>query len=269
MADFLHRPGFVYVDHERRVVFIPIPKNGSTTIRNLRCFNFQQEQLTPQSLLEYSGYRFFTVLRDPVERFVSSYLEARHRGYNNISMDFIFEENLHKSISGCLEQLNKRIFDPHFQGQGALLEFFESQEVDFLNFTNLDHELKNLLARKYKIEEDIGLGERHKVYSAQHYSFFKTNTFNQFLNLCQLVLTRLTPGARLSVGDRRKLFLLIRSIASRISYYDLMPSRKLVVDIVQANFLEQVQEVYRLDYALISLKGNGEKREGDVFPHLQ
>lgn len=202
MTNFLHRPGFVYVDHERRVIFIPIPKNGSTTIRKLRCFDFQVEQLNPQSLSEYSSYSYFTVLRDPVERFISSYLEARHRGYNNISMDFIFEANLYKSISGCLEQLNRRVFDPHFQTQVSLLEFFESQEVDFLDFANLDQELQNLLARKYNIEEDIGLGERHKVYSAQHYSFFKINTFNQFLNLCQLVLTRLTPGARLSVGDR-------------------------------------------------------------------
>ena len=187
-------------------IFILILKNGSTTIRNLRCFNFQQEQLTSQSLLENSGYRFFTVLRDPVERFVSSYLEARHRGYNNISMDFIFDLNRHKSISGGFEQMSKELFDPYFQNQVNLLEVFESHEVDILYLANLDHELQNLVVDKYNIKGNISLIERYKVYSVRHYSFVKTNMFNKFLKLCQLVLTRFTPSAGLSVGDRRKLF---------------------------------------------------------------
>ena len=42
MTNRFHVPGMVYVSTSSKLVFIPIPKNASTTIRSLVTANFRQ-----------------------------------------------------------------------------------------------------------------------------------------------------------------------------------------------------------------------------------
>ena len=108
---FYHKPGMVYISKLLKLVFIPIPKNGSTTIRMLPDAHFEQVFLTSVTQFEYSDYNWFSVVREPVDRFISSYLETRLRGYNNIFKDYVFQNNLEGSLQGCVTELENEIFD--------------------------------------------------------------------------------------------------------------------------------------------------------------
>jgi|APSaa5957512576_1039674.scaffolds.fasta_scaffold526696_1 hypothetical protein len=72
---FFHDKGFIYISEKYKLIFIPIPKNGSTTIRKLDELGFIQGSLEKyKDVIE--NYIVFSVIRNPLSRLVSSYTET-------------------------------------------------------------------------------------------------------------------------------------------------------------------------------------------------
>jgi hypothetical protein len=249
---FYHKPGMVYISQTLKLVFVPIPKNGSTTIRLLSNADFKQVFLTEVTQFDYLNYNWFSVVRDPLDRFVSSYLETRLRGYNNIFKDYVFQKKLENSLQECLAELENEIFDPHFYHQSTLLHFFDKgiqNKISLLKFSNLEDNLRVYLKDLSINIENIG---RHKRYSVPEYNNYKSMIFRGF-KLLNLLLVRLVGSSKLTASDRRELFLMFRSIGSRLSYIDLMPEKRDVFEVIESNLelKKRIKNIYRIDYELI------------------
>ena len=72
--------------HKRKLIFIHIPKNAGTSIIKAMCPRPEREEVvfdkTIEEYKEYYGeywdeYKKFTVIRDPIDRFISAYKYAR------------------------------------------------------------------------------------------------------------------------------------------------------------------------------------------------
>ena len=69
------------ISHEKKLIFIHIPKNAGTSIIKA----IGEDQIIDKSIEEYkkhyikywSDYKKFTVVRDPIDRFISAYKFAR------------------------------------------------------------------------------------------------------------------------------------------------------------------------------------------------
>ena len=72
MRQFFHDKGFIYISHEYKLIFIPIPKNGSTSIRKIAEFDFKQDNyFNYLGEINNNEYQLFSVIRNPIERIVS------------------------------------------------------------------------------------------------------------------------------------------------------------------------------------------------------
>ena len=256
MTNRFHVPGMVYVSTSLKLVFIPIPKNGSTTIRRLVTANFKQVFLKKTDLTHYADYRFFTVIRDPVERFVSAYLEVRHRGYNHHLLDFIFEKDLNSSMNECLSLLETRNFDDHFLSQYELISFFDfpNLAIKYLRFDSLGND-----ADRYFKDLDLPLrikgGQRLKQYAASTYKNY-WHMLARFFLLIRLLFKRIFCKRLLIAAERKALFQLIRGIGARLGYIDLMPEKAACFEGVLNDeaFRERVLTLYYQDVILYESK---------------
>ncbi len=98
MRKFYHDKGFIYISKKYNLIFIPIPKNGSTTIRKIKDLSFEQDTIEKyRSDISKGAYNVFTVIRDPLDRLVSGYIETILRAYNNINQLLMVSLNCTKN----------------------------------------------------------------------------------------------------------------------------------------------------------------------------
>lgn len=144
---------------EEKIIYIPIGKNASTSISNSLNFTPLQFSLPPRCIdLRYldipekykSGYKFFTIIRDPKKRWISGINEflysPSHEGVD-------FEEGHHDKFLMELKN-NKFIFDFHTIPQLSWVSFCFKNNLD-ITFLNLDEKLdakiSNVLQRSVTI----------------------------------------------------------------------------------------------------------------------
>lgn len=69
------------IDHKRKLIFVHIPKNAGTSIERHCDMNDtghrKWKYYFSKYLSEWSAYTSFAVIRDPIDRFISSYRYAR------------------------------------------------------------------------------------------------------------------------------------------------------------------------------------------------
>ena len=142
---FYHDKGFIYISHEYKLIFIPIPKNGSTSIRKLEQFNFKQDSIFKYiNQIDNGKYHVFTILRDPITRFLSGYIEANLRGYNNTHKKYVWIKNQKLRFYTFIEELENEIFVPHLFQQSYLLTDFDGNYFKinkYINFENYEDEI--------------------------------------------------------------------------------------------------------------------------------
>ena len=248
MSEHFHSPGLAYVPEVKEVVYIPIPKCASTTIRTLEGFNFKQRFLSTSEIEGLSSFRFFAVVRHPVDRWVAAYLESRLRAYNNVFLDYPFEADLRQSIQGCLKALDNHLFDPHFTAQCDLLRPFGRRGVDLLSFDDLDRQLMRLFDEKYSIDLKIEI-PRKKVYNqaASRLSSIRPATIKE---LAYYLLCLWLAPRKLGVQTRRNMLVKFRMLGTKLSAFDLMPTREEVDRVVKQHFHAQIAEYYSEDVQL-------------------
>ena len=105
-----HPNGLCYISHRLKMVCVTVPKNASTTIsKRLLGLGFIATSMYNDDFVAdetYDDYFWWTVLRDPLERFASGYDEyvRRHRyTYQSHSIDHVIE-NLETDRDAHLER---------------------------------------------------------------------------------------------------------------------------------------------------------------------
>ncbi len=155
--------GMCIVNTSRKIIFINIPKNASTSMR-LKLFanGFKWGNLKK---INSSEYFIFTIIRNPVDRFLSQYLEMIKRAcgdnkiYGATQKPFFRiidpKERFKSFIRTELKQGN--LFEPHLQRQTWFLtgdknEYFKIDKYILMN--NMTTELKQL-TKELNISLDI------------------------------------------------------------------------------------------------------------------
>ncbi len=140
-----------FVDNKRKLCFINIPKNASTTIRRL--FNLKHVRLTDN----YKKYNKIIIIRDPMTRIVSIFnevLKLRADGNNpdktrRTQFYRTFKvNNIPKSFDLFLDYIKNDLYDDHMVEQYRFLENngLTINDIEHvIPFDNLNKELKKLI----------------------------------------------------------------------------------------------------------------------------
>ena len=179
--------------HERRLIFIHIPKNAGTSIIEAMGYNIFQslENVYIDKTIEeykehykdyWDKYKKFTVVRDPIDRFISAYKFARMKetGWFSATGEEGLEKHHHHELCNKMDineytsyiYKNPKEFNRWIIPQTFLI-LNENDEIeidDFVRFENLQEDLKKIGIEKIqklnssKIEDDkiIQLTKRSK-----------------------------------------------------------------------------------------------------------
>ena len=123
------------INHKHKCIYIHIPKNASSTIRD--CIWGQQKDLDYikyKEVNKYHDYFKFTFVRNPYDRFLSFYLDnvrgemlkaEEHRSYRDYNK---YKKSVNGLINHIFEYDNNRL-DYHLKPQ---IWFTENIELDFI-----------------------------------------------------------------------------------------------------------------------------------------
>ena len=252
---FYHDKGFIYISHEYKIIFIPIPKNGSTSIRKLEKFNFKQDNIFKYiDQIDNGKYHVFTILRDPLSWFLSGYIEANLRGYNNTHKKFIWIKNQKLRFYTFVNELEEEIFDPHLFPQTYLLTDydgnyykinkylkFENYEVEIIQyFQTLGHDIKLLREKTYKIHTGkVTISKIFIGFKEIFNSFFQRKSSSKSYNFRRLLY-------RYSIFFINYLFF-SRHLCKKEYIAELMHDDNSIKD--------RVKKLYNNDYKLIKKLG--------------
>ena len=122
---FQHPKGLCYVSDKFNVIFVPIPKNASTSIRNIVGLEFQVDNIMRYSeKLSTREYMAFTIIREPIERLISGYIEVCKRASGDsphiLMKDFYWMKGKKRFMS-FLDEIESGFFDAHIVPQEYFL----------------------------------------------------------------------------------------------------------------------------------------------------
>ena len=149
-----------FVNYDARICYINIPKNASSTFRNPAAFDDQLRNFYLSNFIEcdYSKYFSFVILRNPVQRFVSAYIEVLSRYNPDREWPIILNNRRFLKISDSIakfecfiDELGGTYFDQHLQKQIWFLSGFDQKifKVDFvLEMESLARDWAQLAKRK-------------------------------------------------------------------------------------------------------------------------
>jgi len=152
-----------YVSEKYKILYIPISKNASTSIKNSLDFKpiYQVPKLKNKFDLEIpehylQSYKIFAIIRDPRSRWIS--------GFNQILSEYNFSLKDKNSKEILLELKNKKfIFDGHTLPQLSFIDYcFSPSNFDFELYLikldkNIDEKISELCQENIKIKYDNGM----------------------------------------------------------------------------------------------------------------
>jgi len=144
-----HKKGLCWFNGD--ICFLPIPKNASTSIRNTFKFTNTSIYLDEHTSTKSMG-KLITVIRNPMDRLVSGYLEIIYRAAidtpKTITKKFYnMPENKDRFIEFILE-IEQDLFDAHIEQQCYYITDFNDNLLPFyriLLFDNLQEDFNQLL----------------------------------------------------------------------------------------------------------------------------
>ena len=154
-----HRHGTCWVNRDWGWCYVNIPKNGSNTFKEiLKYRGFSEGNFNDESL---ENFKSFTVLRDPVERYISAYLEILDRYLEKharlpdrypLPCAFISDPTLSmlNRFDEFLQISEFALFDEHIQQQSWFLRQADGQHFQFdavFNLETLNRDWHQFLAR--------------------------------------------------------------------------------------------------------------------------
>lgn len=125
LVGFQHPKGLCYVSDKLKVIFVPIPKNASTSVRNITGFEFRADNIMAYSEnLAAGDYKAFAIIREPVPRFISGYIEVCQRASGDsphiLTRDFYWMRGKNRFLK-FLEEIEHDWFDAHLFPQEYFL----------------------------------------------------------------------------------------------------------------------------------------------------
>ena len=174
--------------HERKLIFIHIPKNaGTSIIKAIGVQNILIDKTIEEYKVQYDEYwdkyKKFTVVRDPIDRFISAYKFARMKesGWFSATGEEGLEKHKHYDICNSMDineytsylYKNPKKFNRWNIPQTFIISNENNEmEIDyFLRFENLQEDLKKIGIERIqklnssKIEDDkvIQLSKKSKM----------------------------------------------------------------------------------------------------------
>ena len=149
------------INHEKKLIFIHIPKNaGTSIIKAMGVENLYMDKTIEQYKEHYqeywNDYKKFTVVRDPIDRFISAYKFARmdESGWFSVSGDEGLEKHYHYDLCNSMDineytsyiYKNKQEFNRWIVPQTFHILNKDSKiEIDyFVRYENLLEDLKKI-----------------------------------------------------------------------------------------------------------------------------
>lgn len=253
MGHFFHDKGFIYISHKYKIIFIPIPKNGSTSIRKIPEFKFKQDKIFYyMDGILHDEYKVFTVIRNPVERIVSGYVETILRGYNNKSFDYLWIKDPRKRFKQFIVELEERIFDPHLWPQHYLLTDYNNKyfkNVRLLNFDEFEYSFHNYMI-------SIGLDNIHflreQVYNRKKSTFNFGKLSKSFSKLIHLRYNTAKSDINYKVDYYRHIYIYLNSLIRYLTYRRNLPDKEYILSLIQSDnhLTNSIQEIYFNDFQI-------------------
>jgi len=143
-----HPKGLCYVSEKYKVIFLPIPKNASTSIRNVDEFGFHTSNIMSyEQELKEGEYRAFAIIREPIKRLASGYIEVCIRASGDsphiLSKDFYWAKGMER-FSIFLDELEKEWFDAHLFPQNYFLTDYQGKPFSIDTYIDIDCLTKEL-----------------------------------------------------------------------------------------------------------------------------
>lgn len=173
-------------------VFVPIPKNASTTFRT--GFFKDQTEISLPLTDDNSSKTFFSIFRNPFERFIAGFLELNQRSWSSYKDYPIFHNITKKSewynTSDPIERFLKfidtiDIYDDVEELHILNQTFFynKAPKIDYLLDFNTLNDSMTSFCKEYKIETLMGSSDipiewpcRQKSYRSMLYTLVNTNS---------------------------------------------------------------------------------------------
>jgi len=197
------------INHEKKLIFIHIPKNaGTSIIKAMGVENLYMDKTIEEYKEHYQDYwneyKKFTVVRDPIDRFISAYKFARMKesGWFSSSGEEGLEKHHHHDLCNSLDingYVNYLFNNPQkinrwVAPQTWIIKNKEGKiEIDyFVKYENLSEDLKKIGIDKIqklnasKIDDDqqiqLSFSSKQKLYIMYGMDYknfhYKKNIFN-------------------------------------------------------------------------------------------
>ena len=161
----------IWVNHDTRLIFLGVPKNASTSIRKSLKFNEglenQKKSLNPK-IKELSDYKAFSIIRNPIKRFVSAYYETLKRKERGAQMQPYFRMAGSGKFIQFITDVENSFFDGHVVTQYSCISDNDKLlDIDFIiDFDCIEEQLikekivpSNFHLRKNNIGNNSGIDD--------------------------------------------------------------------------------------------------------------
>lgn len=176
-VDLIGETDVFYKSDELKIIYVPIYKNASTSIRNT--LNFDPVYIKPSKQKtfdidipkQYRDYKFFAVIRDPKSRWISGINEFINI-YQDLGVDF--DGDVEGSRKKFLLELknNKFIFDGHTRPQLSSMDFCFQYDIDLTIIKmddNLEEKISKFIGSPIKLRHDNPI-QKYK-FKLENYNF--------------------------------------------------------------------------------------------------
>ena len=139
---WLRPKGICYVNDANRIIFLTVPKNASTSIRKIPEIPFYKSNIMSfEKELVNGEYRAFTVIRDPVRRFVSSFIEVCLRATVDsphiLAREFYWANGKDRFVK-FVEEVEREFFDIHTFPQRYFLTDYQDRPFKIDAYIDID-----------------------------------------------------------------------------------------------------------------------------------
>lgn len=147
--DVIDHNGLSWVNEDLGLVYLGVPKTASTSIRSILGPNKKTVNLNNYD----TKHTIFTIIREPIDRFVSGYLESLKRTDVFVPQYLRNMTNTEEQLKTFVNELKKHFFEVHTTPQSYFLTSLKGIDFNFdyiLRFENIQDDYN-------KMSDDIGL----------------------------------------------------------------------------------------------------------------
>ena len=173
-----HDKGWCWYNTDNKINFIAVPKNASTSIRNGLNLKTMDNYFNLTEDFK-NVYKNITVLRDPLERIVSSYLEVLNRLHDSPKTGekkfFHMTESIDR-FREFISELERETYDAHVEPQFFYISDNEGNILPFykiLKFENIMNDFSELKSDLELIENLPHLNSKPQQRKNMIYSYLQ------------------------------------------------------------------------------------------------